>query len=151
MKWSEVGTQPCSIARTLGLLGDGWALLILRDSFYGARKFKDFERGSGAPPNVISNRLKRLVELEILMRVPYQEYPTRHEYRLTDKGRDLYPIFAAILAWGDTYLAGDDGPPVALTHRDCGHPADPTMVCGHCREPLDVRAVSGHFASTEPT
>lgn len=147
MKWSEVDNQQCSIARTLGTLGDGWALLILRDAFYGARKFKDFEAGTGAPPNVVSSRLKRLVDAGVLRRVEYQQHPVRHEYRLTEQGRDLYPVLASLQKWGDQYLSGDAGPPVTLTHNDCGHDADPTLVCGYCHEAIDVRAVTGASAS----
>ena len=149
MKLSEVGSQDCSIARALSVVGDGWLLLILRDAFLGRRRFSEFEAGTGAQPTVISDRLKRMVELGLLERVEYQRYPVRHEYRLTDKGRDLYPALLMLGQWGDTYLDDGNGPPVHYVHTGCDHPALPRVTCSHCGDEIDVRRVRVTRRSSE--
>ncbi|MGI9594886.1 MAG: winged helix-turn-helix transcriptional regulator [Acidimicrobiales bacterium] len=141
MKLSEIGSQDCSIARALSVVGDGWMLVILRDAFRGRRRFSDFEEHSGAQSNVISDRLKRMVDLGILQRVEYQQHPSRHEYRLTDKGRDLYPALLMLSTWGDKYLDDGDGPPVSYVHTGCGHAANPHVACAHCGDEIDVRSL----------
>jgi len=132
---------PCSIARTVDLLGDWWTPLVLREAFYGVRRFDDFQRSLRIGRNVLTQRLNRLVDEGVLERVPYQERPLRHEYVLTDKGRDLYPVILALLRWGDTWLAGDDGPPVVLHHTTCDHDTHAEVVCSVCGEPLRARDV----------
>src|SRR3954465_1979218 len=111
----------CSVAGTLAVVGEKWSLLVLREAFLGVRRFADFQRILGAPKAVLSDRLATLVEQGVLTRVPYQAEGERqrHEYRLTAKGRDLYPTLVALMQWGDTYLA-DGAAPVELTHKDCG-------------------------------
>ncbi len=141
MKLSEIGSQECSIARALSVVGDGWMLVILRDAFRGRRRFSEFEEHSGAQSTVISDRLKRMVELGILTRVEYQQFPTRFEYRLTDKGRDLYPALLMLSTWGDKYLDNGNGPPVSYVHTGCGHPTDPRVTCSHCGDEIDVRTL----------
>lgn len=112
----------CSVAGTLAVVGEKWSLLVLREAFLGVRRFADFERILGVPKAVLTGRLGNLVEQGILERVPYQAEGARvrHEYRLTDKGRDLYPALVALMAWGDRHLAEDGPPPLELEHRDCG-------------------------------
>src|SRR3954462_14060314 len=97
----------CSVAGTLAVVGEKWSLLVLREAFLGVRRFADFQRILGAPKAVLSDRLATLVEQGVLTRVPYQAEGERqrHEYRLTAKGRDLYPTLVALMQWGDTYLA----------------------------------------------
>lgn len=112
----------------------------------GRRRFGDFVDHTGAQPSVISAQLKRLVEVGVLKRREYQQNPVRHEYRLTPMGRDLQPVLLALTKWGDTHLDRGAGAPVVNTHTDCGHAADPTMVCGHCAEPIttrNIRAAAG--------
>ena len=101
MKWEEIGEQPCSVARTLSVLGDRWTMLILRNAFMGIRRFDDFQRSLGLTRHVLSERLKRLVEHEILVKVPYVERQERFEYQLTEKGLDLYPIILSMVQWAD--------------------------------------------------
>src|SRR3954451_14740501 len=110
--------QVCSVARALELVGERWTLLILRDAFAGVRRFDDFQRGLGIARNVLADRLGRLVEAEILERRRYQEHPPRDEYRLTERGRDLYPVVFSLMRWGDRHAA-PDGPPRLVLHRDC--------------------------------
>jgi DNA-binding HxlR family transcriptional regulator len=134
----------CSVAGTLAVVGEKWSLLVLREAFLGVRRFADFQRVLGAPKAVLTDRLGTLVEQGILVRVPYQPVGERqrHEYRLTAKGRDLYPTLVALMQWGDTYLTEDGVPPLALRHRECDAPVHVELVCaeGHrLTGPRDVR------------
>jgi DNA-binding HxlR family transcriptional regulator len=136
----------CSIARTLALLGERWTLLVLREAFRGVRRFDDIRANTGAPRQVLSDRLGTLVDTGVLRREPYQVlgHRARHEYRLTRKGMELYPILVAVMRWGDRHLADADGPPVRLTHADCGATVDVTLRCadGHLLDSArDVRPV----------
>jgi DNA-binding HxlR family transcriptional regulator len=141
MRHSALHDQPCSIARTVAVLGERWTLVILRQAFQGQRRFEDMQRGLGIARNILADRLGRLVDEGILERRPYQERPLRHEYRLTAKGRDLYPVLVSLMQWGDRYNAGEAGPPVLLVHEACGHETHPALVCSHCGEPIDPRAM----------
>ena len=147
----------CSVAGTLAVVGEKWSLLVLREAFFGVRRFADFQRVLGAPKAVLSDRLATLVDQGILTRVPYQPEGERqrHEYRLTTKGRDLYPTLVALMQWGDTYLS-DGPPPLELQHRDCGAAVHLALHCeaGHAvagpREVRPVRAVGGTPAAVSP-
>jgi DNA-binding HxlR family transcriptional regulator len=131
----------CSIARTVSILGERWTLVILRQAFLGARRFEDYQRGLGIARNMLADRLRTLVDEGILERRPYSEHPPRHEYRLTGKGRDLYPILVTLMQWGDRYGGHEEGAPMVLVHEPCGHPAEPALTCSHCGVPLDPREV----------
>ena len=124
----------CSVAGTLSVVGEKWSLLVLREAFFGVRRFADFQRVLGAPRAVLTDRLATLVEQGILRREPYQAEGERqrHEYRLTQKGIDLYPTLVALMQWGDRYLADGDQP-VELEHKDCGATVHLALVCdaGH--------------------
>ena len=130
----------CSIGRAMEILGERWTFLILRESFYGVRRFSDMQRNLGIARNILSTRLQTLVANGILERRLYQEEPPRHEYRLTEAGRDLYPASVTLMRWGDRHLSTD--PPVVLRHNSCGHEADPLLVCSHCHEELDPHEVT---------
>jgi DNA-binding HxlR family transcriptional regulator len=141
--------QNCSIARSLELIGERWTLLIIREAFLGTRRFDDFQRKLGVARNVLQARLERLVDAGILDRVQYQERPVRHEYRLTEKGVDLWPVLVSLLHWGDRHAA-PDGPPVVLRHRECGGSLDDRRRCVRCGAELvarDVVAVAGPGAT----
>ena len=140
MKRSNVEHLNCSIARSLEIVGEWWTLLVLRDVFLGLRRFDDIQRDLGISRNILSDRLSTLLDHGILERRRYQEHPERFEYRLTEKGIDLYPVLVALLRWGDRWES-PDGPPLRLEHRSCGHDSEAVMVCGHCGEPLDAREV----------
>ena len=141
MRWREIAEMNCSIARTLSIVGDRWTLLVLRDCFLGARRFDEFSDSLGLSPHLLSTRLAKLVEAGVLERRPYQYKPVRYEYRLTEKGRDLYPVIAGLVRWGDRWMADDEGPPVTLVHRACGHATTPTLVCSECGDDIDPRAI----------
>lgn len=131
--------MPCSVARALSVVGDRWTLLILRDCLLGLRRFDDLQASLGLSSHLLSTRLARLVDEGILERRPYRERPERHEYRLTAKGRDLYPVIGSLLRWGDRWMAGPEGPPFELVHQRCGQPSVPTLACSSCGEPLEPR------------
>jgi DNA-binding HxlR family transcriptional regulator len=123
----------CSIAATLDLVGEKWTLLILREAFFGVRRFEDIQRGVGCARNLLSARLAKLVEHEILRREPYQEpgRRQRYEYRLTDKGKELFPVVVALMDWGDRWAVGETGPAVEVRHRDCDSQVHAKLVCDH--------------------
>jgi DNA-binding HxlR family transcriptional regulator len=131
----DYDTAGCTIGATLAIVGEKWSFLVLREAFNGVSRFADIQRRTGMPRQVLSNRLASLVSDGILRKVPYQDegQRPRSEYRLTDKGLALYPVMVALLGWGDKYAADADGPPVELTHRDCGAPVHLQLACsaGH--------------------
>ena len=118
LDWSIDG---CTIGRAMEILGEKWTVVVLREVFNGIRRFDDMRVRTGVPRQVLTNRLAALVEHGLLRRVPYQEpgARVRHEYRLTAKGLDVYPVLITLLAWGNKYLAEPGGPPLRFTHRDC--------------------------------
>jgi DNA-binding HxlR family transcriptional regulator len=138
--------EACSIGRAMEVLGERWTFLILREAFYGVRRFSDMQRNLGIARNMLSTRLQTLVGAGVLERRLYQAEPARYEYRLTQAGRDLYPAIVTLMRWGDKHLQGELGPPVVLRHNTCGHDADPRLVCGHCGEELRARDVTPEAA-----
>lgn len=128
----------CSIARTADLIGERWTLLVLRDLFAGLSRFEDVRRDLGIASNVLSDRLNTLERGGLIERRRYQTNPPRDEYVLTEKGRDLYPVITTIVAWGDKWLAGAEGPPALIMHSACGHPATAVTVCDNCSQPLNA-------------
>jgi DNA-binding HxlR family transcriptional regulator len=138
----------CSIARTLSVVGEKWTLLVLREAFYGVRRFDDFQAALGCARNLLSARLKTLVDNGLLQKQAYRDDRGRRrdEYRLTDKGRDLLPAVVALMQWGDRWAADEAGPAVVLRHRDCGEPVSVRLGCDAGHAPLatrDVRVVPG--------
>ncbi|MGO8960944.1 MAG: winged helix-turn-helix transcriptional regulator [Streptosporangiaceae bacterium] len=131
----DYDTANCNIAAALSVVGEKWTFLVLREAFNGVRRFDDIQRRTGAPRQLLSDRLAKLVAQGILRRVPYQEdgQRARSEYRLTETGIDLFPVIAALLAWGDKHAAWPGGPAVVLTHRGCGAPVQLELTCaeGH--------------------
>jgi DNA-binding HxlR family transcriptional regulator len=128
----------CAIGATVGLIGERPTFLVLREAFNGVRRFADMQRRTGMPRQVLSDRLARLVGEGLLRKVPYQEdgQRRRFEYRLTEKGLDLYPVLVALMEWGDRHAVGSAGPQVLLRHRGCGEPVRLQMSCraGHVLE-----------------
>jgi DNA-binding HxlR family transcriptional regulator len=139
VRWSEIGTQQCSVARALSVVGDRWTLLVLREAFFRTRRFEDFQARTGAPRPVLAERLRSLVEDGVLERRQYSERPDRFEYRLTEKGIDLYPVLVSLLRWGDRWMAGDAELPITLRHRSCGQIIEPELTCPACGEPITPR------------
>jgi DNA-binding HxlR family transcriptional regulator len=131
----------CSVAQCLEVVGEWWSLLIVRDAFLGVRRFDELQARLGISRNILNQRLTHLVEHGVLERVPYQDNPPRHEYRLTDKGRDLWHVVTAMRQWGDRWAA-PAGAPLRVRHKACGHVSRAVPVCSHCGEPLDARSVT---------
>ncbi|HEX3782569.1 MAG TPA: helix-turn-helix domain-containing protein [Pseudonocardiaceae bacterium] len=131
-----------SVGRALALVGERWSLLILRETFFGVRRYGEFARNLAIPRPTLSARLKTLVQAGLLDRVPYSRDPDRHEYRLTEAGRALFPAVVILMRWGDQYLAGPEGPPIVLRHNDCGEIAESYVACRHCGGEVTVDKVS---------
>jgi DNA-binding HxlR family transcriptional regulator len=127
---ASLADLPCPIARSLDVVGEWWSLLIVRDALFGARRFDDF-KATGIADNVLSARLKRLVQAGIFERRRYQARPDRYEYVLTEKGQQLAPVIAALAQWGAAWTSGEDRNP-RLLHRSCGHDIAVAAVCPHC-------------------
>lgn len=141
MKWDDLAQQPCSIARTLAVIGDRWTLMILRDCFLGVRRFEAFQARLNISRTIVTDRLRVLVEEGVLRREAYQDNPLRHEYRLTAKGLELHPVILAIARFGDDHYAGPDGPPVIRRHKGCGCDFQPVQTCSECGEVVTARDV----------
>ncbi|HMJ03884.1 MAG TPA: helix-turn-helix domain-containing protein [Conexibacter sp.] len=141
MQRTDFGEMACSIARTLHVAGEPWSPLIMRNVFVGITRFDQLQRDLGVSRKVLSERLQWLVEQGVLARRPYSERPLRHEYLLTDKGRELMQVLFAMTAWGDRWAAGDAGPPVLLRHRVCGELTHAEIRCARCGEPLRAEDV----------
>ncbi|MBB5868640.1 DNA-binding HxlR family transcriptional regulator [Allocatelliglobosispora scoriae] len=145
LDWS---VENCTVARAMGILGERWTFVVLREVFNGVRRFDQMREHTDIPRQVLTNRLAMLVERGVLHRHPYRPAGERerHEYRLTPKGFDLYPVLVAIWEWGDRYLADPEGSPVEMAHRDCGAPVRTRLTCadGHdIDSPRDVVARPG--------
>jgi DNA-binding HxlR family transcriptional regulator len=138
---SDYPGQFCSIAKSLEVIGERWSLLIVRDILNGNRRFGELQRSLGIARNVLSARLQRLVDEDILERRAYQESPPRQEYFLTEKGLDLWPALIALMHWGDRYSAGPGGPPRLLVHKECGGGVSDRGICERCGQVLDARDV----------
>lgn len=130
------------MARTVSVIGDRWTLLVLRECFLRVRRFEAFQERLGITRPLLAERLQKLVDAGVLEKVPYQERPVRHEYRLTPRGLDLYPVLMAIVHWGDVHMAPDGQRPLLHRHKLCGHLFDPVMVCSECDAPLKAREVT---------
>ncbi|MFF1304597.1 winged helix-turn-helix transcriptional regulator [Streptomyces sp. NPDC058307] len=146
MRRTSFAQWPCSIARTMDLLGDWWTPLVLREAFYGIRRFDSFQESLGIARNTLTDRLRRLVGEGLLEKRPYQTEPVRYDYVLTEKGRDFYGVLLVMNRWGDRWLAGEAGPPVVTRHEVCGQETHAEVVCAGCGEPMtadNTRSVMG--------
>jgi DNA-binding HxlR family transcriptional regulator len=130
----SASTYQCSVARTVEVVGERWTMLILREAFLGVKRFDHIQRDLGIARNILSDRLGKLVDHEILQKRRYSERPARFEYRLTAKGRDLYPIVVTLMQWGDQHAAGPAGAPVELVHGPCGQVTHASLTCDVCGE-----------------
>lgn len=128
----------CSVARAVDVVGPRWTPLILRDLFAGMARFEDIRRDLGIASNVLAARLEDLERHGVVERRQYQSAPARHEYLLTEKGRDLFPVIATLVAWGDKWLAEPAGPPALIVHTDCGHATTAKTVCAECGAELNA-------------
>ncbi|SFJ29991.1 winged helix-turn-helix transcriptional regulator [Bradyrhizobium sp. cf659] len=123
-KQGRLANKECSVARAMEIVGDRWSILILREAYYGVKRFDEFEMYVGIAPNILSARLKKLVSAGVMRRVPLPEHSGRYEYVLTDKGRDFFPAYLALKKWGDDWLAESEGPQVVFLDREAGRPIE---------------------------
>ncbi|MGW2082796.1 winged helix-turn-helix transcriptional regulator [Streptomyces sp. NPDC001939] len=136
MRRTSFANWPCSIARTMDLLGDWWTPLVLREAFYGIKRFDVFQAELGIARNTLADRLRRLVDEGLMEKRAYQHEPVRYDYVLTDMGRDFFGVLAAMNRWGDRWLAEEAGPPVVFHHDRCGQEGHVEVVCSECKEPM---------------
>jgi DNA-binding HxlR family transcriptional regulator len=151
MRRKSFGNMQCPIARSLERVGEWWSILILRDASLGLTRFDQFQESLGIAPNILTRRLKGLVEAGLLERRRYSERPPRYEYVLTAAGRDFRPVLWALLAWGNKHFA-PEGPSVVVVDSKTGAPADPMLVDRKSGRPLvppDFRSAPGPAASAE--
>ena len=145
MERKSFADMACSVAQCLEVVGEWWSMLIVRDAFLGVTRFDEFQRRLGISRNVLNQRLAKLVDAGVLTKVAYSQHPPRYDYRLTDKGRDLWPVLTAMRQWGDAYAA-PHGPPVQVVHHGCGKVSEAVLTCSECGEQMtarDVQAVPG--------
>ena len=128
--------------RAFQVLGDRWTSHVIASAFMGRRRFSDLQSALGIAPNILSDRLARLVDLGVLRKTLYQDKPQRWEYRLTDQGRDLYPLIAELNRWCDRWLDGGKGPPLITYHRPCGQPLKAKITCDQCGEPAGLDSIA---------
>jgi DNA-binding HxlR family transcriptional regulator len=138
MKHDELLEENCAIARTSAVIGERWVWMILRQAFNGARRFEEFQRGIGLARNILVDKMSMLIEQGILERRAAPEARGRSEYRLTAKGRALFPVYIALMQWGNEWT-GLPAPPVELLHKPCGQRTTPHVVCSHCGERIVAR------------
>jgi len=141
VRWDEIDRQVCSVARALAVVGERWTLLILRDAFFGTRRFDQFQASLGITRHRLSERLGKLVDHGVLRRVRYSDRPPRYEYRLTRKGLALYPVLMTLGNWGDDWMDRGEGAPVVYVHNACGKQTRPLLTCSECGEPLRPEGV----------
>jgi DNA-binding HxlR family transcriptional regulator len=141
--------QNCSVAKSLELIGERWTMLVVREVFLGNRRFDEIATRLDIARNVLTTRLARLVDEGVLEKVRYQERPERYEYRLTEKGIDLWPIMVSLIQYGDRYYA-PEGPPMILRHKECGGLVDAHRICSTCGERLTARAVRAELGPGAP-
>jgi DNA-binding HxlR family transcriptional regulator len=142
MRKTEIEQLTCSVARTIGAVGERWTLLLLREFFLGTRRFEVLQAHTGISSRALSDRLQRLQKIDVITPIAYQQRPPRHEYRLTHRGLELYPIIVSMTRWGDRWMkAKGEPPPTRLVHKHCGHVFKPMLTCGACGEATGARDV----------
>jgi DNA-binding HxlR family transcriptional regulator len=145
MDWREQSADNCSVARTLAVIGEKWTILVLREVFNGLRRFDEIQDHLGIPRPILSDRLRRLVDEGVLTRSEYREpgQRARHEYRLTETGRELQTVLLALMEWGDRHPAVPGGPARVVRHRGCGEPLHVELVCAAGHAVTSARDVAG--------
>ena len=146
MRHGELAEKECAIARTWAVIGERWTMMILREIFRGVTRYEDIQAKLQLGRNILSARLQMLVDEQILERKPYRQHPIRHEYILTQKGEDLYPVLLAMLRWGNKYKVGH--PPLQLVHKPCRKTTEPVTVCDCCGEEIHRRDLRAYLTAT---
>jgi DNA-binding HxlR family transcriptional regulator len=141
-----------SIGHVLDIIGKGWAILIIREAYFGSRRFEDFQQRLGVARNILTNRLKKLCENEVLERVPIKKGAKRHEYLLTKKGKALTPLLIALTQWGDKWVLGDNSEAIIFLDREFEEPVADIRVYSSRGRQLSARDIivsAGPGASPE--
>lgn len=134
--------RPVAVQRTLAIFSDPWSFSVLQELFFGVRKFDEFQRNLGISRSVLARRLKHLEQEHIIDRHLYSTRPDRYEYKLTERGRDMYPIFIALRRWGETWLENAATPKLKLIHKSCEQPLVPSMNCTACGEEITAEDIT---------
>lgn len=147
MKRTSFGHMQCPIARSLERVGEWWNILILRDAFYGLKRFDEFQDSLGIATSTLARRLDSLVAEGMMERRRYSERPPRDEYVLTPRGRDFRPVLLALLAWGNRHFA-PEGKSVDIVDTESGLPVEPVLVDSATGRPLTdgFRVIAGPAA-----
>src|SRR5256885_11478610 len=140
VKRSRLTNKECSVARVMEVVGDRWSILLLREAYYGTRRFDEFQYYLGVAPNILSARLEKFVDLGMMARVPLPQHGGRYEYVLTKKGRDFFPTYLALKKWGDDWLAEPEGPPVGFTDRTRRRPVQYPMLLSSPGQTLPLQS-----------
>jgi DNA-binding HxlR family transcriptional regulator len=149
VKQSRLANKECSMARAMEVVGDRWTILILRETYYGVTRFDEFEYYVGVAPNILSKRLKKLVDAGMMKRIPLPEHSGRYDYVLTEKGRDFFPAYLSLKKWGDDWLAEPEGPQVVFRDRNAGRAITYPKLLSASGKPLrleDVEVIAGSGA-----
>jgi DNA-binding HxlR family transcriptional regulator len=131
-----------AVELAVDVLSDRWTFLILREAFFGVRRYGQMQRNLGIARNVLAERLRRLVSDGMLERVRYRTDPDWYEYRLTERALDLYPVIVGLMSWANRHLAAGDDTGLELIHRSCGELTEPYLACSHCHAPLTARDIT---------
>ena len=142
MKRRELADRACPVSRAAAHLADAWTFVVLRELFLGNRRFEGLRLHTGMSPRSLALRLAQLVAQDVVVRVTPDAAPAQSEYRLTEKGLDLWPVLVTLRQWGERWAGpwGDDGPPMALEHRGHGHALRAELRCAECGEPVQARS-----------
>ncbi|WP_428927246.1 winged helix-turn-helix transcriptional regulator [Marinibacterium sp. SX1] len=145
MKWDELGTEDCPVARGLSVIGDRWTMLVLRDCFLGIRRFDDMQSRLGITRHVLADRLRKLETSGVLRREKYQDRPERFEYRLTERGKALYPVLISLIAWAEDNVPAPGGSSLRLVSRETGEEIAPVLTDARTGQRIthrDVRPIT---------
>lgn len=142
MKWNELGTDPCPVARGLSVIGDRWTMLVVRECFFGIRRFDQMQERLGITRHVLADRLRTLEDAGVLRREVYQERPVRYEYRLTERGKALHPVLVSLITWANDAVPPPEQSSVTLVSRSTGTPVDPVLIDANTGTPITPRTVT---------
>ncbi|MDX1820935.1 MAG: winged helix-turn-helix transcriptional regulator [Paracoccaceae bacterium] len=146
MRWNDLSEEACPVARGLSVIGDRWTMLVVRDCFLGYRRFEQIQERLGITRHVLADRLRKLEAAGVLRREPYQERPLRHEYRLTDRGKALYPVMVSLIDWANAHVPPPEASSVTLVSRETGAPIAPVLIDANTGETITHRTVNAKVA-----
>lgn len=146
MRWNELRDENCPVARGLSVIGDRWTMLVVRDCFLGVRRFEQMQERLGVTRHVLADRLRKLEAAGVLRREAYQERPLRHEYRLTERGKALYPVLVSLIDWANENVPARTEPSITLISRETGEPIAPMLVDANTGKQITHRTVNARVS-----